>query len=116
MHELTVTGNLLALSLEYAKAHNAERITDLHIVVGEMASIVDDSVQFYWDILSRGTMAAGARLHFRRLPARMTCRDCGSAFSPSESLPCPHCGSVHLQLTQGDEFYLESLEVEGCTP
>ncbi|RMF50199.1 MAG: hydrogenase maturation nickel metallochaperone HypA [Anaerolineae bacterium] len=112
MHELAVTEHLLALTLKHAEAHNASRVTDLYIVVGEMASIVDDSVQFYWDFLSRGTLAEGARLHFKRIPARMTCQDCGHTFSPSEALPCPRCNSVRLQLTQGNEFYLESLEAD----
>ncbi len=112
MHELSVTESLLALALKHAAAHQAARITALHIVVGEMASIVDDSVQFYWDFISRGTIAEGARLHFRRLPARMTCRDCGAEFSPSEDLACPRCGGIRIKLIQGDEFYLESLEAE----
>ncbi|GAB4529746.1 MAG: hydrogenase maturation nickel metallochaperone HypA [Anaerolineales bacterium] len=112
MHELAVTEHLLSLALKHARVHNARRITDLHIVIGEMASIVDDSVQFYWDFISQGTLAEGAQLHFRRLPASMTCQRCGQTFSPLETLTCPQCDSGNVALTQGKEFYLESLDID----
>ncbi|MGD8998651.1 MAG: hydrogenase maturation nickel metallochaperone HypA, partial [Anaerolineae bacterium] len=67
MHELSVTESLLEIALRHAARAGAARITRLNIVVGELSSIVDESVQFYWDIVSRGTMAEGAELHFERV-------------------------------------------------
>ncbi|MCJ7724498.1 MAG: hydrogenase maturation nickel metallochaperone HypA, partial [Anaerolineales bacterium] len=67
MHELSVTQSVLEIALRHARQNNARRITDLYLVIGELASIVDDSVQFYWDMISKDTIAEGARLHFKRL-------------------------------------------------
>ena len=66
------------------------RITDIRLVIGQLSTVVDDSVQFYWDILSAGTAAEGGTLHFQRVPARLVCRDCGEAYSlPGRELtPC----------------------------
>lgn len=110
MHELPVTQSILEMALEHAP-HEA-RITDLYMVLGELASIVDDSVQFYWDLISAGTAAAGATLHFRRVVARMCCHDCGQEYSPRESLTCPACHSRRVIVIAGEEFYLESIAVE----
>jgi hydrogenase nickel incorporation protein HypA/HybF len=113
MHELTVTESLLEISLRHANQADARRITALNIVIGEMASIVDDSVQFYWDIISQDTIAAGARLSFRRIPAEMVCQDCAAVAHPDrDELTCPNCGGIHLRLTTGEEFYLESIEID----
>ena len=55
MHELPATQGMLDVALEAGLAAGCERITEIHLVVGELTSIVDDSVQFYFDILARGT-------------------------------------------------------------
>jgi hydrogenase nickel incorporation protein HypA/HybF len=71
-------------------------------------------VQFYFDMLSRGTPAESATLHFDRQPASATCRDCGSVFGVKAPLipECPQCGSVHLAITGGRELRVESIEVD----
>ncbi|HQF69985.1 MAG TPA: hydrogenase maturation nickel metallochaperone HypA, partial [Promineifilum sp.] len=76
MHELAITESILEIALRHGRSAGATRITDLHLVIGELSSVVDESVQFYWDIVSEGTAAAGATLHFRRVPARLVCRAC----------------------------------------
>lgn len=111
MHELMVTENIRDIALRHAEQAGAARITDLFLVIGELSSIVDDSVQFYWDFVAEGTMAEGATLHFRRIPAVMSCQACGHSYSPRQTLPCPACGSSDVRVTAGEEFFLEAIEV-----
>ena len=113
MHELSVTLNILRIALEHAEQAGASRVTDLHIVVGQLASIVDDSVQFYWDLISHDTPAEGAQLHFRRIPTELLCLNCEQRYLPArEDLACPHCGSIRVKVVAGEEFYLEAIDVE----
>jgi hydrogenase nickel incorporation protein HypA/HybF len=111
MHELSVTQSILEIALRHAAQAGAGRIVDLHLVIGEMASIVDDSVQFYWQIISRGTLAEGSTLHFRRVEAQFGCPTCGHLYHPRQGLVCPGCDSGDVRLVAGDEFHLESIEV-----
>jgi hydrogenase nickel incorporation protein HypA/HybF len=113
MHELAVTQSVLEIALRHARQRNARRITDLHLVLGQWSSIVDDSVQFYWDIISEGTIAQGATLHFRRVPVELACLDCGQVYQPTgEELICPHCASARVRVRQGDELQLEAIDIE----
>jgi hydrogenase nickel incorporation protein HypA/HybF len=82
-------------------------------VIGALSSIVDDSVQFYWDIICKDTLAEGAVLHFRRLSVELECRDCNGKYQPAgEDLACPACGSINIRVLQGKEFYVEAIEIE----
>jgi len=112
MHELGITQNLLDLALRHAEAAHAHRITALHLVIGELSSVVDDSVQFYWDFVSKDTIAEGAALHFERISAVLQCHDCGHEFPRSGDYHCPQCGSGRVTVKRGEEFYLDSIEVE----
>ena len=41
MHELPVVENILEIALQRAKEAGAKHITDLHLVVGPLSSVVD---------------------------------------------------------------------------
>jgi hydrogenase nickel incorporation protein HypA/HybF len=113
MHELPITQSLLEIALRHAQKSEAKRITDLHIVMGELATMVDDSIQFYWDMIAEGTIAQGAKLHFRRVPAELQCMACFTKYAPKEmELLCPNCGSVGAKVIAGEEFSLEAIDVE----
>ena len=110
VHELSITQSLLELALQHAEVAGARRVTDLNLVIGDLASVLDECVQFYWDMLSEGSIAAGSRLHFRRVRVQMHCQDCGANCDLAGA--CPRCGGARLQVTAGDELYLDSIDIE----
>jgi hydrogenase nickel incorporation protein HypA/HybF len=114
VHELPVTQGILDVALDAARGAGAQRILAINLVIGDLSSILDDSVQFYFDILSRGTPAEGAMLRFQRQPAMARCWDCGHEFEAEIPLTpaCPGCGGGRLQISGGREFRVESIEVD----
>jgi len=114
MHELAVTEGILKVALEAAAQADAPRIHAIDLVIGDLSGMVDDSIQFYFDILSRDTAAAGAMLRFRREPAQVDCAECGGQFAAQPPLTpiCPGCGGVRLRVVGGRELRVESIEVE----
>jgi hydrogenase nickel incorporation protein HypA/HybF len=113
MHELAVTQNILDISLRHAEGAGAKKITGINLVIGEFASIVDDSVQFYWDVLAADTIAKGAKLRFERIAGEMTCSNCNHSFHPTDiDFTCPNCRSVFVKITKGEEFRVDSIDVE----
>jgi hydrogenase nickel incorporation protein HypA/HybF len=116
VHELPVTESILEITLRHAQQAGATRVTDLYLVIGQLSSILDDSVAFYWDIISKDTIAEGAKLHFKRIPTELECQECGKRYQPGEELACPVCQSLQVRVVAGEEFHLESIEVEGQPP
>jgi hydrogenase nickel incorporation protein HypA/HybF len=113
MHELAVTESILKTSLEYAEKEQAKKVTDVFLVIGKLSSYVDDSIQFYWDYVSKDTICCKSLLHFDRIPAKMLCLDCQTEFVLTDDLsPCPKCGSARLRILTGDEFRIDSIQIE----
>jgi hydrogenase nickel incorporation protein HypA/HybF len=113
MHELSVTEQLLDITLEHARKANAERVLKINLVIGDLSSFVGESIQFYFDILSEGTKAEKASLSISRIPARASCKQCQNEFTPGGmDWLCPRCGGFIEDMISGREFHVESIEVE----
>ncbi len=113
MHELGITENILQIALEHAEKAGAKRIRRIHLVLGELSSIVDESVRFYFDFFSKGTPAEDAQLVFQKLPARFRCQSCSQEFEfQNGDWTCPVCQAPGLKIITGREFYMESIEVD----
>jgi len=117
MHELSVTEGILSTVLAAADKAAARRVLAIDLVVGDLTGMVPDSIQFYFDLLSQGTIAAGAQLRFRQEPAIASCAACGNRFEVSPPLLplCPACGSPRLEVTGGRRLQVESIEIDGDT-
>lgn len=112
MHELAVTESILKIVLDSAQQIQAASVTDITLTIGSLSSIVDDSVQFYWNHISQGTICANAKLHFNRIMATLQCLDCGATYPLIEELtPCPSCGSIKVVIQSGEEFQVDHIEI-----
>jgi hydrogenase nickel incorporation protein HypA/HybF len=114
MHELSVSESILDIALRHAQKAGAQRILAIHLVIGDLTGFVDDSIQFYFDFLSRDTMAAGAELQFERVAACVRCHACGAEYTPPDMRlwSCPECDALGGEVVGGREFSVASLEIE----
>jgi hydrogenase nickel incorporation protein HypA/HybF len=114
MHEMAVTESILGIVVRHAQRAGAQRVLGINLVIGDLTGFIDQSIQFYFDFLSRDTVAQGARLRFERVAARVRCPDCGTDYEPPHSRlwACPECRAAGGQVTAGREFSVASIEVE----
>jgi len=113
MHEYAVTQSMIAIAVEEARKAEAVKITEIRLVIGDLSTIIDESIQMYFDIISAGTIAEGAKLVFKRQTAEFMCRSCGNKFNkPQKGFDCPKCGKLGVPTGVGKEFYIDSIEVD----
>jgi hydrogenase nickel incorporation protein HypA/HybF len=113
MNELAATQSILTKALLQARGSNAERIRALHLVLGEISELDQHAIQQHWQELSRGTPAEQAQLHFRLLHAEVQCMACFMKYHPLDGkIHCPYCGSYGAKVLTGEEFHLESIELD----
>lgn len=86
----------------------------MDIIVGELRDIVEEWMQWYYDHLSKGTIAEGSKLNVKTSPVKFRCFDCQEAFTAdirNQELNCPSCQSESIELVSGREFFIESIGV-----
>lgn len=112
MHELAITQGMFDIVIQYATRDQAKKVTKINLVIGEMTGVVSDSVQFYLDFLSKGTVAEGAVVSFVNIPAKAKCLACANTFEVNEfQWQCPQCDGISLEIVAGKELFVESIEV-----
>lgn len=115
MHELPVTKSILRIVLEHARKHRVTGVLTIRLKIGEMSDLEDGWIQRYFDYVSKGTVAEGARIMIERSPVRMKCGECGELFTVElrkiRAIRCPECCGTELTLVSGDEYYIQSIEV-----
>jgi hydrogenase nickel incorporation protein HypA/HybF len=114
MHELAVTQSILDIAMRYAQQAGAQRILAVNLTLGELTGFMDQSIQFYFDFLSKDTLAQGAQIRFERVAARARCHNCHAEYIPPDSRlwTCPACGALGGEIVAGREFSVASIEIE----
>jgi hydrogenase nickel incorporation protein HypA/HybF len=111
MHELSLSGAIVNTVVKHA-AGRPVRVVSMR--VGALRQVVPDTLDFYFEFVSRGTVCEGARLEQERIPARLRCVSCMREWRIE--LPifmCPDCGAAgRVEVASGDELEVESIEVE----
>ena len=75
--------------------------------------MVGECVQFYFDVISKNTLADGAVLFFETKPTVIRCNTCKKEFTPvNHDWACPGCRELGIEIVSGRECYMESIEVE----
>jgi hydrogenase nickel incorporation protein HypA/HybF len=112
MHELSIMDSALNVALERAREAGATHVQEVRLRVGTLSGVVPDALQFAFEALTPGTLAAGARLRIDDVPARFFCGVCSQEFQADDLLAeCPTCHQPSGELRAGRELELASLEV-----
>ncbi len=74
MHEAGVVQRIVDVVSERAAEADAERVTDVYLEISEDPDVDTVSISLHWPILSDGTVAHGARLHYATVTTPHTFR------------------------------------------
>ena len=113
MHEVSIVNDLFRIVLDVAEKERLSRVDKVHFQLGGMMQIVPRLFRFAFDAAKEGTIAEQAELEIEFLPVKMKCRHCACAFDPEKDhYSCPQCGGTDLDLMQGKELFIKSIEGE----
>jgi hydrogenase nickel incorporation protein HypA/HybF len=116
MHELPITESILKIVLTSAAKNNVRQVMAIHLQVGRLSDLEDEWIQRYFDYLSKGTVADGAKLKIERMPIKLQCNSCAAYYDVEITnigdAVCPNCGQKNGKLISGREYYIKNMEVQ----
>jgi hydrogenase nickel incorporation protein HypA/HybF len=109
MHELSISEAVLDTALRHAAGR---RVTAVDLTVGALRQVVPESLEFYFEIVTRDTPCEGAVLHQHLVAARARCTGCAHEWPLDfPAFRCAECGGV-AEVLSGEELEVESIDVE----
>ena len=116
MHELPITESILKIVLKHAGTNNVRQVMSINLQVGKLSDLEDEWIQRYFDYLSKGTVAQGAKLKIERTPIMVQCNACSTSYEAEAAklsdIVCPNCGKKESTLLSGREYYIKEMEVQ----
>jgi hydrogenase nickel incorporation protein HypA/HybF len=110
MHELSLSGAVLNTVVKHA---GDRRVSLVSLRVGRLRQVVPDTLEFYFEFVARDTVCEGARLEQDVVDARLRCEPCAREWAIDiPAFRCPTCSGAEVSVASGDEFEVESIEVE----
>ncbi|SPE28166.1 putative hydrogenase nickel incorporation protein HypA [Candidatus Sulfotelmatomonas gaucii] len=118
MHELSIAASIVEAVTESAAPYPGARVKEVRLRVGALASVIEDSLQFCWQLATEDTPLTGSVLVINKLPVIVHCEACGvdAEIDGVQSFRCPRCGELAADLRQGRELEIESIELEDPEP
>ena len=109
MHELSFAQAILDTVLKIAEEKNAKRVITIHIRLGELLLLNPEQLKFCFDVVSRGTIAEGAKLEIEFIKPKIRCTSCGKEFD--EVVGICDCGGI-VSVEGGKDMLLTKIEME----
>jgi len=110
MHELSLCGAIIDAVAEHAGGRPVRRVG---LRIGHFRQVVPETLRYCWRMRVEGTPYRDCRLDIDHVPATVTCRACGEETTLDQPvLRCGACGGQEVDLTAGNEFLIESIDVE----
>jgi hydrogenase nickel incorporation protein HypA/HybF len=113
MHEVGIMEAALSAVLSQARLHGAQRVSRIVLRIGSIAGVEAEALRFAFDVVTRDTLAAGAELEIRDVPARAYCSACAAEFGieGGSIFSCPRCARLSGEIRQGRELELSRIEM-----
>ena len=113
MHEFSIIQNLIPQIEEFLLKGNYKKVNKILLEVGVMSGVIQDALEFAYDICSKGSAIEGAALSIRMVPVSASCDKCFIKFEVHDySFLCPQCNGTDLKLLSGNELTIKEIEVE----
>ena len=115
MHEYSIAAGVMDTVIPLARKAGATRIACVRLRIGVMTEVVQESLDFMWDVLcdERGPITKGTKLEVQYVQPRSVCIACGAEFEHDRfHVRCPKCGSAETVLQQGRELDIINFDVD----
>ncbi len=116
-----MTKQIVENVLREARKHSAKKVTEVHLIIGELTFLGIEQVRFSYELLAKETMMDGSKLYIEVKKGAVRCTKCGyegdlnyeddpAYHIPTPTLLCPKCQGV-VQIIDGRECTIKSVKL-----
>jgi hydrogenase nickel incorporation protein HypA/HybF len=114
MHELSVTEEIFKIVLKHARKNKMRKVTVVRLEIGALSDLAEQWIQRYFDKISKGSIAEGARISVSRKQCVFVCTRCSTEFpvdlAKDAVTSCPGCGGTPIRMVSGNEYCVFNME------
>jgi len=113
MHEISLCEGILQVIESESEKQGFSKVLTICLEIGDLSCVETEALKFGFEVVTRNTIADGAKLEIINIPAKAWCMKCSKNVTVKNRFDeCPDCGSYQLQATGGDEMRIKELEVD----
>ena len=114
MHELSICASIVESVSGSMAAYPGSRVLEVRLRIGALASVVEDSLKFCWQIATEDTPLASSKLVIHPVPVTINCKACSRSgeIGSLQHFRCRWCGAPATDIRTGRELEIESVEIE----
>ena len=113
MHEMGVAEQLVKIALDAIPDDIADpKVEILNLRIGKLAAVVEHSLTFCIEIITKDTPLDGVKLVIETVPVTIRCLTCGKEWqADSPVFNCESCGDREVEMLTGREIEITSMEL-----
>ncbi|MCG8632823.1 MAG: hydrogenase maturation nickel metallochaperone HypA [Desulfobacterales bacterium] len=113
MHEMGIAEQLVRIALD-AIPEDMEnpRVEVLNLRIGKLASVVEHSLTFCLEIVTKDTPLENVKLVIEDVPVKIRCLACKKEWEVDTPMfKCPDCEDTEVKMLSGREIEISSMEL-----
>ncbi|MDY0220875.1 MAG: hydrogenase maturation nickel metallochaperone HypA [Desulfobacterium sp.] len=113
MHEMGIAQQMVDIALDAIPAEiENPRVEKLNLKIGRLASVVEESLRFCMEVITKNTPLEGVKLEIEAVDVRARCKACNHEWVvEGPGFRCPACRQGDVELLSGRELEISSLEL-----
>ena len=112
MHEYSIVQSLLESCEQHARENDAKEVTKVVVKIGVLSGVEPDLLKTAFDTFKEKTVCNNAIFVMNIQKISIKCLKCGKiSILEKNEFQCPDCKSVNIDVTDGEDMYLMSLEM-----
>lgn len=114
MHEMGIAQQLIQIALDSIPAElENPKVKTVNLKIGKLAAVVEHSLSFCFEIISKDTPLEGCALEIDFIPVMVHCKSCDHGWEVTGPVfKCPFCEDGEVEMITGREIEIISLELE----
>jgi len=121
MHEYSLMNKIVESVIEEANRRKAKSVSEVHIVIGELAFVGEEQARMWFNLLKENTILKRAKLFIEQEKGKVRCPNCSYEGSIENldvanhhaafpAIGCPRCGSP-VEIISGKDCMVKTVKL-----